>query len=154
MVVWNILIEILVLMFSAVFSFIVCYLVYKRFSVAVWGYVATYIHRVPVAIVAITGGTNLSLFALLNHTLGILIYPVILAVIDILLLEIAFIRFIKPISFILPKGLQTVIKIESFLSVLQEYHAIPRPERVKWVYGAGVIAGIINLMFIAGFGLL
>lgn len=148
------LIETMVVLFSALFSFVLCFVIYKRFSVAVWGYVAAYIPRIPVVIVAATGGTNLLLFAWLNHTLGILVYPVILAIIDVLLLEIAFIRVVKPIAFMLPKDLQTVIKIESFLNRLQEYHAIPKPVRVKWVYEAGVIAGIVNLIFLAGFGLL
>jgi len=154
MAVENFVLELMVVMFSAVFSYIACYLIYKRFSVAVWGYISAFIPRIPVTIVTITGGTNLLLFSWLSHTAGILVYPLILAIIDILLLEIALVRVAKPIAFMLPQSLQTAIKVESFLSTLQEYHAVPRPVRVQWVYGAGVIAGIVNLVFILGFGFL
>jgi hypothetical protein len=146
--------EVMVVLFSAIFSYIACYMVYKRFSVAVWGYIAAFVPRIPVAIVAATGGTNLMLFSWLSHTVGVFVYAIFLAVADILLLEIAFIRVIRPISFALPKSLQTAVKAESMLSRLQDYHAVPRPERVQWVYGAAVIAGMINLVFVLAFGLI
>ena len=154
MVMENFILEITAALFSAVFSFIICYLAYKRFAVAVWGYIAAFIPRIPVAIVAITGGTNLSVFALLSHTLGVLFYSILLVIADILLLEIALIKIVRPISFALPRGLQTAIKAESFLSRLQDYHAVPRPVRVQYVYCAGVIAGMVSLIFFMGFGLL
>jgi hypothetical protein len=144
--------EVMVLLFSALFSYIACYMIYKRFSVAVWGYIAAFLPSIPVAIVELTGGTNLILFSWLSHTIGVFFYALLLVVADILLLEIALIRIFKPISFALPKGLQTAIKAESFLSRMQDYHAVPRPVRVQWVYGAGVIAGMINLAFVVGFG--
>jgi hypothetical protein len=154
MVLGNIFLEAVVAMFSAVFSYIVVYLVYRKFSVAVWGYVAAYIPRIPVTLIAITGGTNLGLFAWLSHTAGILLYPIILVIADILLLEIALVKIVKPISAFLPKGVQTAVRIESFLSRMQDYHAVPRPVRVQWVYEAGVIAGLINLIFVLAFGLI
>jgi hypothetical protein len=154
MVVENFFLEVMAVLFSAIFSYIAVYLVYKRFSVAVWAYIAAFIPRIPIAIVSMTGGTNLIGLAWLSHTLGIIVYPMILVIADILLLEIALVRLVKPIAFILPKSVQTAIKAESMLSVLQEYHAVPRPERIQWVYGAGIYAGIINLVFVMGFGLL
>lgn len=144
--------EVMVLLFSALFSYIACYMIYRRFSVAVWGYIAAFLPSIPVAIVELSGGTNLTLFSWLSHTVGVFFYALILVVADILLLEIALIRIIKPISFALPKGLQTAIRAESFLSRMQDYHAVPRPERVQWVYGAGIVAGMINLAFVVGFG--
>ena len=148
------LIELTVVLFSAVFSYIAAYLIYKRFAVAVWAYIAAFIPRLPVTIVVLTGGTNLTTFAWLSHTAGILVYPIFLVIADILLIEVALIRIIRPISFILPSSIQAAIKAESFVSLLQDYHAVPRPVRVQWVYGAGVIAGMINLVFVVGFGLI
>jgi len=75
--------ELTAVMFSAVFSYIACYLIYKRFAVAVWGYVSAFVPRIPVTIVAMTGGTNLLAFAWLSHTVGILIYPIILMTVGI-----------------------------------------------------------------------
>lgn len=150
----NLVLEILAVMFSAIFSLIVTYAVYRQFVIAVWGYIAAFIPRIPVTLVALTGGTNLLGFAWLSHTAGILIYPVFLTIADILLLEIALIRIVRPISFALPKSVQTAIKMEAFLDRLQDYHAVPRPVRIQAVYGAGVIAGVINLIFVVGFGLM
>jgi len=154
MVVESLSAEIMAVLFSAIFSYIACYLIYKRFSVAVWGLVAAFLPRIPVAIVGLTGGTNLLMFAWLSHTVGVLLYSLFLVIADILLLEIALIKIVRPISFILPKGLQTAIKAESMLSRLQDYHAVPRPVRLQWVFGAGIFAGMINLVFVIGFGVL
>jgi len=154
MVVESLSAEIMAVLFSAIFSYIACYLIYNRFSVAVWGLVAAFLPRIPVAIVGLTGGTNLLVFAWLSHTVGVILYSLLLVIADILLLEIALIKIVRPISFIMPKGLQTAIKAESMLSRLQEYHAVPRPVRLQWVFGAGMFAGIINLVFVVGFGVL
>jgi len=72
--------EVMALLFSAMFSYIACYMIYKRFSVAVWGYIAAFLPRIPVGIVAATGGTNLALFAWLSHTVGVLVYALLLAI--------------------------------------------------------------------------
>ena len=154
MVLENLFLEIIVVLFSAIFSYIAAYVVYKRFSVAVWAYLAAFIPRIPINIVKMTGGENLLGFAWLSHTAGIVVYPALLAIVDILLLEIALIKVVKPIAFALPKGLQTAIRIEGFLDKMQSYHAVPRPVRVQWVFGAGVIAGLINLIFVMMFGLI
>lgn len=148
------LLEMTVIMFSAIFSFIITYFIYKRFAVAVWGYIGAFLPRIPVTLVALAGGTNLLVFAWVSHVLGILLYPMLLAVADILLLEIALIRVARPVAFMLPKGLQTAIKIESFIDRMQDYHAVPRPVRVQWVYGAGAIAGMVNMIFAVVFGLI
>ena len=139
---------------SAVVSFIVCYLAYGNSTVASWGYIAAFLPRLPVAFIALLGGANLGMFAWFSHTIGIMFYPMFLAIADILLLELAFLRVIKPFSFMLPKGIKAAIRAQGFIESMQKYHAIPRPFRVQSVYVAGIMAGMINLIFVIAFGLI
>jgi hypothetical protein len=89
---------------------------------------------------------------LFSHTIGIFIFPLALVLIDILLIELRMVKRIRPISFLLPKGFKSAIKAEMIVEKFQLYGLIPQPIRIRRVYTAGVIAGVVHLLINASFG--
>jgi len=119
------------------------YLIYRKRSVSLWGWIASFFPDMPVFWLATLGATNLGTVLLFSHTLGIFVFPIFLVIIDILLIEIAWLKYISWLPY--PKYMRTVDKIERIIEKLEKYNAIPRPIRVKRVYVVGVIAGIVHL---------
>ncbi len=122
----------------------VTYLVYRKSSVSVWAWIASFFPDMPVFWLATLGATNLGGVLLVSHTMGIFLFPLLLVIVDILLLEIVWIRYISWLPY--PKYMRTIRRIDAFMEKLESYHAIPRPIRVKRVYAVGVLAGVIHLV--------
>jgi hypothetical protein len=128
------------------------YIVYRKHSVFIWGFFSGFLPDLPFIFLTPFGVTNLSLLLFFSHTTGVFLFPLILVLIDIILIEFKFIKYLRPIKFILPKSLKTAIKIEKMIEKLQQYGLVPKPIRVKRVYLAGVIAGVIHLTINIIFG--
>lgn len=124
------------------------FMIYKRPSICAWGFIAGFIPDLPVLIQTPLGVPVFSLFwvLVLSHTLGIIIFPLILLIIDVVLIEIGLIRYLKPLYLILPDSFKTAIKVESAIERLQGYSLMPMPERLKSVFVVGVLAGIVHLI--------
>lgn len=151
---WDLLTTAAIFVTMGIVSYALGYLIYRKVSVAFWAYISVFLPSIPVFVLSVLGASNLVLVSWLSHTIGILIYPVIMAIIDILLIEISLLRFVKPFRFLLPGAFRTAIKIEETIETLEEYHAIPRPIRVQRVYIVGIIAGLVNLIFSLAFNLI
>lgn len=145
---------VLLLIFIALVSFLVSLVYYRKTGIAFWGYIGALLPDVPKIILVILGATNLQLVNLASHTIGLLLWPVILVIADVFLIELAFLKVAKPFRRLLPGNLKAALRIERIAETLQGYHAIPRPERVKAVYFAGLAGGIINLFIMAVAGAL
>lgn len=122
------------------------YLRYRKASVAVWGFVGSLFVDAPMILLAPLGATSLFNVSLITHSLGIIIFPIILVIIDILLIEFRLLKYLKPVYGLLPSTLKTAVRIEMQVEKLQNYHAIPGPERIQSVFVAGVLAGAVNLI--------
>lgn len=138
---------------SAFVAAILAYLIFRKKEIAVWAYLAAFIPRAILTIVSLTGASNLGILAWLSHTAGAFIYPMLLAMGNILLVEVALAKRVKRESS-LPLEVRHAVKIERFLGKLQDRRLLPKAVSVKQVYLAGVLAGLINLVFVFSFGLL
>ncbi len=138
---------------SAFVAAALAYLIFRKREITVWAYLAAFIPRAIVIIVSLTGASNLGAFAWLSHTAGIFIYPMLLALGNILLIEVALAKRVKRESS-LPLEVRHAVKIERFLGRLQDRRLLPKAAEVKEVYLACVLAGVINLAFVFSAGLL
>ena len=128
-------------------------LVFRKPGLATWSYLAAFIPRAIILVVSLTGASGLGAFAWLSHTAGAFIYPMLLAMGNILLIEGALAGNAKRQSS-LPLSPRRAKRIMKFLKRLQDRRLLPRAAGVKEVYFAGVLAGMINLIFVLVFGLL
>jgi len=135
----------------AIISAVAVYAVHRRFSLSLWAYLAAFFPEWPVFL-ELFGAENLSTVTLLSHTVGIVIYPIALIVLDVFLIEASLLRYLKPFRDFLPKGIRKVLKAEEVLERFQRYHSIPTPDRLTSVYAVGVFAGIVHFAFYLFFG--
>jgi|GEM_PF-1730517 len=145
--------EAVVVIASAFVAAAAGFLAFRETKVALWSYVAAFIPRAVIVIVALTGATNLRILSWLSHTAGVFVYPMLLAMGNILLIELSLAKIGKRESS-LPISVGRAMKIEDFLTNLQRRRLFPDYAEVKHVYVAGVQAGMINLVFMLVFGLL
>lgn len=138
---------------SAFVAAVLAYLIFRKREIALWAYLAAFIPRAILTIVFLTGASNLRILAWLSHTAGAFIYPMLLAMGNILLVEVALAKRVKRESS-LPLDVRRAVKIERFLGRLQDRKLLPSAVSVKHLYLACVLAGLINLVFVLGFGLL
>ncbi len=124
------------------------YMMYRRPSIALWGWMAGFMPDLPVLIQTPLGVPVWNLFwvMVLSHTLGIIVFTTVLLIIDVLLIEIGLIRYLKPLYLFLPGPLRTAVRLENLIERLQGYSLIPMPERLKSVFVVGMLAGIVHLI--------
>lgn len=124
------------------------YMIYRRPSICFWGWIAAFMPDLPVLIQTPLGVPvwSLSWVLVLSHTVGIIVFPIVLLIIDVLLIEIGLIRYLKPFYLMLPNPLRTAVRVENFIERLQGYSFIPMPERLKSVFVVGLLAGIVHLI--------
>jgi hypothetical protein len=125
---------------------LIAYLIYKKASISIWGYMSGFLSDLPVFLLSPFGVTNLQNLLFLSHTVGIFVSPIILIILDIVLIGMNFLRRLKPFYLILPNSLKAAIRIENVVEKLQKYNAIPKPVRVKRIYFIGVVGGIVHLL--------
>jgi hypothetical protein len=135
-----------VVLAAAIATYVISYVIYRKTSVAFWGYVFVWFNELPMFILFITSGKELTLFDIFTHTLAMPILAVILVIADILLIELALIGVLRPIKFLLPKSIASSFKIFDIVKTLQKYHAIPKPERVQSVFFVSLLGGLISLV--------
>ncbi len=137
---------------AALITYAVAYFYYKRTSAAFWGYIAVWLLEASPFIAFITGAQNLQFFDFFNHAFGIPVIAALLVIADILMIQIALVGALKPLSFVLPKQLNVLFRVEGAIKTLQKYHALPHTERVEAVFVAAVMGGLIStaLLFVAG----
>jgi uncharacterized membrane protein YbaN (DUF454 family) len=136
---------ILSVIFIGMAGFFVSLVYYRKTGIAFWGYMGALLPDMPTAVLLILGATSIQNVQLASHTIGLLFWPVLLVVADVLLIEAAMLKAIKPFAKLLPKGIRSAFRIQKIVESLQKHHAIPRPERVRAVYFAALAGGIINL---------
>jgi len=123
---------------------IIAYLLYRKKAVSLWGWIASFYSDLPVFLLVPLGATTLGTTLLLTHTLGILLFPLLLVLADIFLIGIGWVRKLSWLPY--PKTMRMVKKFDDIMDILEQYNAIPRPIRVKRVYVVGVLAGVIHLL--------
>lgn len=133
---------------SGIVTIVLALAIYRKRAVAAWGWIASFGPDLPVFLLAPLGATNLTTVLLVTHTLGLFLFPLILVIADILLLELWLLRKISFSPY--PKAMRTVKRVDRFMHSLEKYNAIPRPVRIKRVYLIGLVAGgvhvVVNLL--------
>ena len=119
---------------------------FRRYHIGLWAFLAGVAPDWPRILLAPLGVANLDSLLWITHTVGIFIFPIILVIADILLMEIGLVRYLKPFHNFLPTQIKSAIKIESFLERLQKYNIVPKTEKMQLVYLTGVMAGLIHLL--------
>lgn len=124
------------------------YMIYRRPSICFWGWIASFMPDLPVLIQTPLGVPVWNLFwvLVLSHTLGIIVFPIALLIIDVLLIELGLLEYLRPFYYMLPPVFRTAVRIESFIGRLQGYSFMPMPERLKSVFVVGMLAGIVHLV--------
>ena len=145
--------EAVVVIASAFIAAAAAYLAFRDPKIALWAYVAAFIPRAVIVVVALTGATNLGMLTWLSHSAGIFIYPMLLATGNILLIELSMAKIGKRKSS-LPIDVGHAMRIDGFLARLQNRRLLPNYAEVKQVYLAGVLAGVINTVIVIAFGLI
>jgi len=125
---------------------LVSFILFRRYHIGVWAFFAGLAPDWPHIFLTPLGLTNLDKLLWITHTIGIFIFPILLVIADILLIEIGLVRYLKPLHNILPKSVKSVIKIQSAVSRLQKYRILPSPTKIQLVYLAGVLSGLIHLL--------
>ncbi len=129
-------------------------LLYRRIRMSFWGFLGGIAADWPKYFLGLLGATNIHNVLLFTHTAGIFLFPVILVILDILFLEIAMIKYLRPFYILLPNGLRSAIKFEEIINRLQHYSTLPRPIRIGRAYLIGVIGGVINLVISFALGVI
>jgi len=140
-----VLIHMLASIITAAITSIISYVIFRKRAVASWGWFASFFPDMPVFWLVPLGVTGLGNVLILSHTAGIFVFPLLLMIIDILLIELAWLRCICWLPY--PRFMRKVKKIDYWADTLEKYNAIPRPIRVTRVYIVGVMAGLIHLGF-------
>ena len=130
-------------MLSGIVTVVLCLVIFRKKSLGVWGWIASFFPDMPLFTLAFFGATNLGNVLLFSHTAGVLIFPIFLVLIDVLLIEIGWLKYISWMPY--PKYMKNVRRVESIVEKLEKYNAIPRPARVKRVYLVGILAGVVHL---------
>ena len=120
--------------------------VFRKKYIGVWAFFGGVAPDWPRIFLTPLGSTNLDTLLWATHTAGIFIFPVLLVLIDIPLMEIEFAKYIKPFNSLLPDTMKKVIRTEKTIEKLQKYKILPKPTRVGLVYLAAVFAGLVHLV--------
>ncbi len=119
---------------------------FRRYHIGLWAFLAGVALDWPRIFLTPLGTTNIDSLLWITHTIGIFIFPILLVIADILLIEIGLIKHLRPFHNFLPKQLKTAIKVERFIERMQKYNMLPTPEKIQLVYLTGVMAGLIHLL--------
>jgi hypothetical protein len=141
-----------VVLLASLVAYAATYIYYRKTPAAFWGFIAVWLIEVSPFIAFATGAQETQYFDLFVHAFGIPVIAALLVIADILLIQIALVGALRPLSFVMPKQLKTLFRVEKAIGTLQKYHAVPHTERVEVVFAAAVAGGLIDLvlLFIAG----
>ncbi len=126
---------------GGIITVLIVYFLYRKKGPVVWAWLASFLPDIPVFWLVPLGVTNIGIVLLITHTIGIFIFAALLALLDILLIELSWTRYFPPF----PKVMKIIKKIGSWTETLERYHAVPRPIRVKRVFLVGLLAGAVHL---------
>jgi hypothetical protein len=142
----------LVVFIAALLTACIAYVLYRRKSAALWGHLSVWVMWFPMLIILMTGTKNTLVLDLLINTLGIPVMAALLAIADILLMEIAFVIKFRLIIRLLGNNFSNHLRVAGFISSLQKHNIIPKHEGMRVVFIVSVIGGLVNLtaLFLAG----
>lgn len=137
---------------AGIISAIIVYFAFNDRAAPLWAFIAAFLPNLPVFILIPFGVSNLGSFLVFSHTIGIAIWPILLVILDIFLVEARILKYVLIfLKFLHIGATKTVEKAEKFdrlIERLENYHIIPMPTRLGRVYLVGIIAGIVNLAII------
>ena len=142
----------LVVFLAAVIAYGLTLYFYRKTSISFWSYIAVWLMELPLFLLFITGTASSIGYDLFIHTLGVPVMAALLAIADILLIEIALVAALSPLKVFLPKEISILFGVERALKSLQKYHALPKPERVGTVFTVAAFGGIIDLVVLIAAG--
>ena len=135
--------HVLISLLGAVVASLLVFILFRKKALIGWTVLASFLPDLPVFWLTPLGVKNLGNLLLVTHTVGIVLYPLIMVLADILLIELAWMKYLSFLPY--PRWLKTAGKLSRLAGKAQKYNAIPRPARIRLVYSSGVIAGAIHL---------
>ena len=132
-------------MLVGIFAGVISHILFKRDRLTVWAFIAGIAPEWPNIFLAPLGVTGLENLLFLTHTAGIFLFPVILVIIDITLIELGMTSILKPFNSYLPDKLKSLIKLEYWVEKFEKKGILPTPARISSVYLIGVFAGTLNI---------
>ena len=130
-------------MLGRVITVLIAYAIYRDKAEPLWGWFASFFQDLPALWLIPLGVTNIGNLMIVTHTIGILVFPVFLVMVDIILINLMLLKYFSWFPF--PKSLKNIKKINRIVEILKKYNAIPTPARVERVYMVGIVAGIVHL---------
>jgi len=91
----DLVVRFLVVLLAALIAYTLTYLHYRRTSAAFWAYISVWLLEASTFVAVITGAQNLQFFDLFTHAFGIPVIAALLAIADILLMEMALVGALK-----------------------------------------------------------
>ena len=71
---------------TAIAAVLVIFLVYRRISLSIWGFIASLLVDIPILFMMPLGTGNLLNFSIVTHSIGLVIFPLLLVIADLLLI--------------------------------------------------------------------
>ena len=124
---------------------IVSYIVFRKYHLGVWAFLAGIAPDWPRIFLEPLEVKGLENLLLITHTLGIFLFPIILIIVDITLIELGMVTIIKPFTSYLPEKIKSLVKVEDIIEKLRKYGVFPFPTRVGFVYLIGIFGGAVHL---------
>lgn len=128
------------------FAGVITYIFFRKQHLTFWAFLAGIAPDWPRIFLSPLGVTNLENLLFLTHTVGILLFPLALVIVDITLIELGMTSLLRPFNSYLPKKIQSLVNLEKSVASLEKKGFIPMPTKIRLVYLIGVLAGGLKLV--------
>lgn len=131
-------------------SLVVVYAFYRKVSLSVWAWIDSLAIGAPSLTIPIASVESLYGFLLLAYLFAFLVLPVLVAVANILLIQLDLARRFSWLPW--PKIMDTIRKADRIITALEKGKAIPRPSGVKRLFYVSMLCAAVHLaVFLAAF---
>ncbi len=133
-------------LFTGILVAVITYIFFRKHHLSTWAFLAGIAPEWPKIFLAPLGATGLETLNFLTHTLGILLFPAVLVIIDITLIELGMTSLLKPFNSYLPKKIKSLVRLEDIVDKLEKRGVIPMPTKIGMVYLIGIFGGVVHLL--------
>ncbi|MBI4020821.1 MAG: hypothetical protein HY369_01115 [Candidatus Aenigmarchaeota archaeon] len=135
-----VLIELVVVVAAAAVASGIAYAVTRQ---PAWAAIAAALPDVPATLLGLLGAANLGGVQLFAHTAGFVVIPLLLALVDILLIEVGWLRYV---TWMPVPSVKKFRRVERATLLAEHYHVLPRPARLVQVMAASVIGVTVHVV--------
>ena len=135
---------------SAALAYAVAFLLTRRIHISFWSFFGAFLYDWP-KVLLLFGVQNIGSLLFFNYTVGIVIIPFFLVLLNFVFLQLNMFVKLKFLFRLIhrKRGPFNTIKIalaaNNIIRSLQKYSILPKHDETRKVYMAGVIAGLVRL---------